>query len=220
MKSQQKPQRKRRKKTATTSLENSLFESGFRRVVGIDEVGRGAWAGPVAVGAFVYSTDSSRVQGVADSKLLTITARDALATKLQEHTNCVSFGSLARINRIGVGKTIEFLISSLISRFDDGETYFLVDGRFAPSFHANSMQIIGGDTKHYSIAAASVLSKVARDDLMKRFAKRYPAYGFSTNVGYPTESHRSALKDSGPSALHRKSFRPIAELLEQQTLWQ
>jgi len=182
-------------------------------------VGRGAWAGPVAVGAFAYDAGSRRVNGVADSKLLTIKQRDSLSKRLADHDSCVSFGSLQRINKLGIGKTIEFLIHSLIERFDDDTTYFLIDGRFAPSFHTHSSQVIGGDYKHYSVAAASVLAKVARDRFMQAVAPRFSEYSFHTNVGYPSAEHREVLQAKGPTQLHRKSFRPIAELLEQRTLW-
>ncbi|KXK25982.1 MAG: Ribonuclease HII [candidate division WS6 bacterium OLB20] len=124
------------------------------------------------------------------------------------------------INRLGIGKTIERLISSIINRFDDGATYFLIDGRFAPSFHRLSRQIIGGDLQHYSIAAASILAKHARDLVMQKMAVRYDSYGFVTNVGYPSPEHLDALDRFGICPVHRMSFRPIAEIAEQKRLWE
>lgn len=221
---QQNPQRQktkpRRRKTASATLERSLVSEGFSRIVGIDEVGRGAWAGPVAVGAYVFSPVNSRISGVADSKLLSPERRSVLSHRLSGHESIVSFGSVDVINRLGIGKTIERLISSIINRFDDGATYFLIDGRFAPSFHRLSRQIIGGDLQHYSIAAASILAKHARDLVMQKMAVRYDSYGFVTNVGYPSPEHLDALDRFGICPVHRMSFRPIAEIAEQKRLWE
>lgn len=207
-----KPKKKRR---LTSSFELQLLRKGYSRIVGIDEVGRGAWAGPVVVSGFVFGTSSKIRRGVDDSKRLTRVKREKLQCLLSDDEHLTLAGGLECINTSGVGKTVERKIFEIIENFQSPETFFLIDGRFATNFGENTMQIIGGDMLHYSIASASILAKVYRDKLMRDLHKDYRHYGFNSNVGYPTPHHLKALDTHGASELHRKSFKPISEMLSQ-----
>ena len=201
-----------------TKLERELFQQQFQRVIGIDEVGRGCWAGPVYVGAFVYTKIQSPIKYVTDSKLLTAEIRENLSRKLIKSEYKVVVGEVTQINKIGIGRTIEDLIARIIEFYYDESTFFLIDGHFARKFGRNTRQIIKGDRLHYSIAAASIIAKVARDSFMIRISKQYPGYKFGINKGYATKVHRLAIQTNGISEIHRTSFSPLKLMLEQYSL--
>lgn len=207
--------RKRRIHKATISLELKILTQGFARVVGIDEAGRGPWAGPVSVAGFVYTQGSHRIKRIEDSKILSAKMRENLFPKLTRRRFLHVFGEIEEINKIGIGRTVENQIGRIVEFFDDGNTFFLIDGRFARKFGKNSLQIIHGDRLHYSIAAASIIAKVKRDRLMREIHKKFPEYAFDRNVGYPSKVHLEALNQYGPTPIHRKSFAPIVKLTDQ-----
>ena len=132
----------KKRKTASSQLERELLESGFHRVVGIDEVGRGAWAGPVVVGAYVFTKKVSLRRGVNDSKQVTRDNRVSIAKKLTLDNHKIAEGSLTLINAVGIGKTITQLIINLVAELRDDHTFFLIDGRFGYNFGENTLQII------------------------------------------------------------------------------
>lgn len=177
-------------------------------MVGIDEVGRGCWAGPVAVGAYVVTSDTKVIESVRDSKQLSASKREVVARELASGKHQVVYGSVEQIDSLGIAKTIEPLIAQLVDSFSE-ETYFLIDGNFSANFGDNSLQVKKGDSVHYSIAAASVLAKVARDGLMREMDSRYPGYGFAQHVGYGTVQHRTAIMQKGLTDHHRLSFEPM-----------
>lgn len=186
-----------------------LKSRNVARVVGLDEVGRGSWAGPVAVGAYVLDLNTPFVEGVNDSKQVSLINRLNLAQVLSGHEHSIHLGDLESINNFGIGQTITNLIKDIVKKYNASDTFFLIDGQFAESFCENSMKVIKGDATYYSIAAASILAKVFRDNLMKDLHNTFPNYGFITNVGYPSKAHIEALKLHGPTEIHRKSFTPI-----------
>lgn len=190
-----------------TELEHQLFTQGFRRVIGIDEVGRGCLAGPVAMGAFVYYPNTPALMGVNDSKLVSPTERDALWDNLSTQEYKIYYGSVNQINSLGLAAVLHDLLAQIVSDFHDEQTYFLVDGYFRTVLPPASQMIIKGDTQHYSIAAASVLAKVERDRLMHQLDKEFPGYLLFKHKGYATVEHRRAIQKLGPSAAHRTSFR-------------
>lgn len=202
------------KKFLNPNFENELLSTGrYTRIIGIDEVGRGCWAGPVAVGAYIFDFNSKFVNNINDSKMLTKIQRNQVYKELSTHTYSTLLGSLKEINEFGIGKTIEHLIDRVVERFYDSHTYFLIDGQFAKNFGENSIKVIKGDSTYYSIAAASILAKVERDTLMEKLDLEYPAYGFAKHKGYATKAHRMALSKLGICKLHRTSFAPIRSLL-------
>ncbi len=205
---------KKKKKFLTPKHEKELLSTGmYTRIIGIDEVGRGCWAGPVAVGAYIYEFDSKPVKKVTDSKQLTKDERSEVYSFLSTHKYSVLFGGLKEINSIGIGKTVEHLITEVIEKYDDSHTYFLIDGQFSKDFSENSLKKIRGDSTFYSVAAASILAKVERDRLMQRLDLEFPNYGFAKHKGYGTKEHRFAIHKFGICSLHRTSYVPIKNLL-------
>jgi len=191
-----------------------LKEKGYGRVIGIDEVGRGSWAGPVAVGAYCLSLNTPWVEGVNDSKQVSLKNREKLVETLSTHIHSVHLGSVENINKYGIGKSITLLIKEIVEIYNSPDTFFLIDGQFSEDFGTNSLKVIKGDATYYSIAAASILAKVYRDNIMKLLHQTYPNYGFLTNVGYPSKAHIDALKIHGPTQIHRTSFAPIGQMLQ------
>jgi ribonuclease HII len=186
-------------------VEHLEWSSGADVVVGVDEVGRGAWAGPLTVGAAVVPADR-RIYKVRDSKLLTETEREALFERVAgwcrawsvghaTHTECDELG-MSEAQRLAARRAIEGLGLS--------PDKVLVDGNW--DFVGGAQRIVGGDRTSLSIAAASILAKVTRDRLMRRLAPEYPPYNFEGNKGYPCPTHKAALQGWGPSAVHRRSW--------------
>lgn len=196
----------------TTKLEIDLLNTGYQRIVGIDEVGRGAWAGPVVVGAFAYYPFSKTIPEVRDSKLLSPAKREIINEELRKEEYSLAVADNTMIDTLGVGQAICALISELIDKFDDHNTFFLVDGRFKADFHLSCKKLVKGDLQHYSIASASILAKVFRDNLMQKLDRFFPNFDFASNVGYPTPRHIKALQQFGPSKIHRFSYKPIKQL--------
>lgn len=202
----------------TLQREKKFFTDGYDLVVGIDEAGRGPWAGPVSVAAYIIKPDSKMHKGVHDSKSITSKNRLQIYEEISipEYT-LHKFGELEDIDSIGVSKTIEKSIDKLIRQIQrenpNKRIKYLLDGYFKRDFNADLDLIIKGDSKFYCIAAASLIAKVTRDKLMIELAKEYPEYSFETNMGYGTKKHQEALQKYGVCKIHRTSFAPIKALL-------
>ena len=173
----------------TYDNERALIAEGRRMVAGVDEVGRGPLAGPVGVGAVILDPDDLP-DGLDDSKALSAARREVLAEAVYARAIAVSlaFASVEEIDR------------------------FNIRGDTPPGLLCPARPIIGGDGLSLSIAAASIVAKVARDALMARLDAVHPGYGFARHAGYPTREHAAALTRLGPCPLHRRSFKPIALL--------
>jgi len=207
------PQIVTKKIQTTNNLEGKLLSSTkYSQIVGIDEAGRGAWAGPVSVGYYIYTKDTIINPIITDSKLLSHKKRQDILAKYNTASYNVLFGSPTLIDKLGIGKTIEKLILDIVKMFDNN-TFFLIDGQFSKNLGPNTLQINKGDVKHYSIAAASIGAKELRDEIMVDYGKKYPNYGFENHVGYGTKAHQEALQKYGVLDIHRKSYKPIAKLL-------
>lgn len=196
---------KRRAPGLTRELE--LWDGGADVVVGMDEVGRGSWAGPLAVGAAVLPRDR-RVYKVRDSKMLTEDEREALfdrvagwcrawAVGTASATECDDLG-MAAAQRLAAGRALEVLGLAPDRVLVDGSWDFVGGGV--------TETIVKGDATCLSVAAASILAKVTRDRRMRAESEHYPAYGFEGNKGYPSPDHRAALHWLGPCAIHRRSW--------------
>jgi ribonuclease HII len=191
--------------------ELELIDSGeYDYVVGIDEVGRGCLAGPVAVGGYLFRPENKVFRKVNDSKLIKMSGRVILHKKLSEHDYMVKYGDNAEIDKIGIGKVLHNLISTIVIEFQEQlnseRIFFLIDGQFSKNFGINTKKVIKGDSTYYSIASASILAKVERDNLMIQMHKLYPVYRFDKHKGYATKFHREIIKNLGISEIHRKSF--------------
>ena len=203
------------------AIEQRLRARGYARVAGTDEVGRGPLAGPVVAAAVVFpDADAPKsIPGLTDSKLLTPTARESLYK-----TICAAVDSweVARveadeIDRINILQASLKAMALAVSHLDPQPDYLLVDGQHSPARYLSDPSAIGvdclikGDSRSASVAAASVLAKVARDRLMREYAIEYPQYGFDRHKGYPTEQHRDAIAQFGACPIHRRSFRGVRE---------
>ncbi|BCX14291.1 MAG: ribonuclease HII [Candidatus Dojkabacteria bacterium] len=191
-----------------------LLNSHYERIVGIDEAGRGCWAGPVAVGAYILDLNSQIFDRVNDSKKLSTATRNALFKNLKPQNFVIKFGSNTEIDTKGITTIIIDKIYQVIQQFRDGKTLFLIDGRHNYNFGVDCLQVLKGDSKFYSIALASIVAKVSRDNLMIDLSKTYKDYNFAKHKGYGTKSHLDELKQFGACAIHRKSFKPVLEFLK------
>ena len=198
------------------SYELELFQKGYKRIIGIDEVGRGAWAGPLVLGAYIFSPNLEIFEKVNDSKKVTKSGRERLFPQLMGSGEILEV-SVEKIDEIGVGKATEYgvleLTKNLSEKFKNEKIYFLLDGNF-PSLNIKNLEtVVDGDAKVYSIACASIVAKVYRDNLMYALSNQYPGYGFEKHVGYGTKFHMGALRRLGITEIHRKSYSPIAKLI-------
>ncbi len=197
-------------------LENSLLKRGYKRIIGIDEAGRGCWAGPVAIAAYIFSFESKTIQGIKDSKLLSENKRKTIFESFEENSFKVLLKPASEVDSIGISKVIENAIIELIEIYNEPSTFFLIDGRFSKIFPGANKQIIKGDRLHYSIAAASIAAKVTRDNLMVKLDEVYPGYEFSKHKGYGTQLHLASINKLGQCAIHRQSFEPLKSLNAKQ----
>jgi ribonuclease HII len=189
------------------SAERELWEAGARVVVGMDEVGRGAWAGPISVGAAVVPADR-RVYKIRDSKLLTESEREALFDRIAGW--CVAWGvghaSHEECDELGMSAAQRLAAHRALERLGMEPDRVIVDGNWDFVGGGRTDRLVRGDRTSLSIAAASILAKVTRDRIMRGLAPEYPAYNFEANKGYPCPVHKAALQGWGPSAVHRRSW--------------
>lgn len=202
------------------ALEKQLWAKGFPHVAGVDEAGKGPWAGPVSAGAVIIYRKEQIVPLVRDSKYMTALQREKAFDQILVRSSGYGIGIVeaSEIDTIGINpavrKAMLIALKQLENRCNISLSYVIVDGsKTLPLLEYASNRIKEGGLYHYSIAAGSVLAKVTRDRIMKNVAKIYPQYGFEQHVGYGTKLHQEALKLHGPCVIHRKSFAPIRMLL-------
>lgn len=210
------PQAVRKSKPVFTpdfSLENQHEGT----VCGIDEVGRGPLAGPVVAACVVIPQDLRElpfVKDIKDSKKLSHTKRYSLFEAITEHfPYAISEISPAKIDEINILQA-SLLAMKISCEEIDGIDHALVDGNKAPDLSCGITTVIKGDSKSVSIAAASIVAKVHRDQIMAKLALEYPHYGWDSNAGYPTKVHIAALEQHGITPYHRKSFAPVRRIAE------
>ncbi len=194
---------------ATFDVEESEIKLGRAPVAGIDEAGRGPWAGPV-VAAAVILDPRAIPEGVADSKALDHAMRESLYARIVA-TSVVGVGiaDVDRIDRDNILNATLWAMSEAVAALAVRPRLALVDGNRMPHLPCEARTLIKGDALCLSIAAASIVAKVTRDRLMVGLAASWPAYGFDRHKGYGTPEHRSALERHGATPLHRRSFRPV-----------
>lgn len=200
-------------------LEKSLWKKGFINIAGVDEAGKGPWAGPVTAGAVIIHKNKQVVKSVCDSKLMTKTQREKAFPQIIKMSSAFGIGIVGEkeIDKIGIQKAVKkamiMALENLKLKFKIDISYILVDGsKTMPLRKTNVQRIKKGGLYHYSISAASVLAKVTRDKIMTNLAKKYPSYGFQKHVGYGTKMHFKALEKYGVSPIHRRSFSPIKNI--------
>jgi ribonuclease HII len=183
-------------------------------VAGVDEAGRGPLAGPVFAAAVILD-DLSPISGLADSKKLSSKKRDLLydIIKAQALCFCVATASVQEIDQMNILQATLLAMQRAVKGLRLKPRKVLVDGNRLPVLDIHSEAIVQGDSKVASISAASILAKVERDRWCVEIDSQYPLYGFATHKGYGTSIHLNALKQHGPCVLHRRSFAPVAQLL-------
>jgi ribonuclease HII len=193
----------------TLKYEKLAWASGAKLVAGVDEVGRGSLFGPVVAAAVVLDS-SYRIRGLRDSKLLPAERREVLADRIREHAVAWSVAAVdaARIDQINIYQASRVAMQEAVSLLNPVPDHLLVD---AMKLDCDLPQraIIHGDALSASIAAASILAKVARDQMISEWDPVFPVYGLASNKGYSTPKHLAALREHGPSPLHRQSFAPV-----------
>lgn len=196
------------------SLERELAP---RRVCGIDEAGRGPWAGPVVAAAVIFEHYELAPDCINDSKQLTRPAREAAYDWLLQAPIVYGIGiaSVEEIDQLNIWQATQLAMRRALDALSHAAEFALVDGKVAPkNFPCPLKPVIAGDEFSYSIAAASIFAKVTRDRLMESYAREYPHYGFERHVGYGTKQHQAALATHGVCPLHRRSYAPIRAILE------
>ena len=194
------------------SIERKAMRKGAKLVCGIDEAGRGPWAGPVVAAAVVLDPKCIP-HGLNDSKKLSEARREALFEPIMASAR-VGIG-IAEVDRIDRDNILQATLWAMAQALDqiEGVALALVDGNRAPALPCPVQTIVEGDAKSLSIAAASIIAKVTRDRIMVGHDQAYPGYGFARHKGYGTALHQEALRRHGVPPLHRTSFAPIAALL-------
>jgi len=197
-------------------LERHAIAAGKAPVAGVDEVGRGPLAGPVTAAAVIL--DPARVpEGIDDSKKLTAGRRAAL---LGEILACAEVGvghaSVAEIDALNILRAAHLAMARAVAGLARRPGLALIDGNMVPEgLDVPCQTVVRGDARALSIAAASIVAKVTRDRLMRDLAQQFPGYGWETNAGYGSKSHIAALRNLGPTPHHRRSFRPVHNILYQ-----
>jgi ribonuclease HII len=193
-------------------FEEEAFGQGATYVVGVDEVGRGPLAGPVTAAA--VRLDPGRLpQGLNDSKVLSAAARERLFDWLMEYAAVsVAHASVEEIDQLNILRASHLAMERAVAALP--VDHALIDGNLIPrGLTCTSRAIVKGDAKSLSIAAASIVAKVTRDRIMVDLAQQHPPYGWDRNAGYPTKAHLQALLDFGVTAFHRRSFKPVHNIL-------
>lgn len=192
-------------------FEQQARDAGFRFIAGIDEVGRGCLAGPVVAGACILDLEKPLPKGLNDSKKLTAKMRDEIAAQLK--ANCIAYAvgqvEAEEIDRINILEATKKAMLIAIGSLSPQADFLLIDALQLKRSDLPQKAIIKGDTISASIAAASILAKTYRDDLMKSYGIEYPQYGFAGHKGYGAASHFEAIRTHGACMLHRKSFRGV-----------
>jgi ribonuclease HII len=200
------------------NYELPLWAAGMANLAGLDEAGRGAWAGPVSAAAVILPCDADlcvRMKGVRDSKQMTSRQRFAWAVKIRRIALAwgVGFASHTEIDAIGILPATRLAMQRALAQLTLPPQHLLLDAVRLPAVALPQTVLIKGDVHSLSIAAASVLAKTARDELLIAWEQEYPGYGFARHKGYGTAAHRQALQVKGPCPLHRFSFAPIRDLI-------
>ena len=195
-------------------LEQEKLRAGFRFVVGIDEVGRGPLAGPVVAAAVGFPAGAA-IPRVNDSKKLTEEQREMLDAAIRSVAGvkiAIAEISVDEIDQLNILRATHKAMKAAAEQIPEADC-LLVDGLPVPGLPAESFNVIKGDAKSASIAAASIIAKVDRDRLMTEMDKLYPGYGLAENKGYGTAAHLKALKDLGVTPIHRRSFAPVRDVI-------
>ena len=196
------------------SFEADLHAKGFEIIAGVDEVGRGPLAGPVTAAAVILDPNNIPT-GLNDSKALSAKKRKVLYDLILQYCRVgVVHVSVEEIDRINILQASLLAMGQAIAQLDPSPSVVLIDGNRIPAgLSVPTQALVKGDAKSVSIAAASIVAKITRDRLMSDLARQNPGYGWDKNAGYPTKEHQLALQHLGVSPHHRRSFKPVHNIL-------
>lgn len=195
--------------------ERKLWEDGYELIAGVDEAGRGPLAGPVYAAAVIFPKDVV-IDGINDSKKLSEKKREALFDIIKENALAYSIVSVdeKEIDEINILNAAMNAFKMALESLEVKPDFALLDGNRAPELDIPFEAVVKGDAKVQSIAAASILAKVARDRYITEMDSVYPQYGFAKHKGYPTKEHKEAVAKYGPSPIHRRTFKGVSEYLK------
>ncbi|WP_299423518.1 ribonuclease HII [uncultured Shimia sp.] len=198
------------------SLEEAAFSRGLSLVAGVDEVGRGPLAGPVTAAAVVLDPNNIP-DGLNDSKKLTAKRREALTEEILKVADvCIAHCTVEEIDEHNILRASHIAMERAVAGLTSVPDHLLIDGNLIPpGLQISSEAIVKGDARSLSISAASIVAKTARDTIMMDLAQQFPGYGWETNAGYPSKKHREALEQLGVTPHHRRSFKPVHNILYQ-----
>lgn len=199
-------------------FEYAALAEGLGPVCGVDEAGRGPWAGPVVAGAAILNPATlpdSLLQGLDDSKKIKPEKRKILLGLLQDHAiTSMGIASVHEIDTLNILAATMLAMSRAVQSLSVKPGMALIDGNRLPKLTCPAEALVKGDGLSLSIAAASIVAKVSRDKIMAKLAETYPAYGWDHNAGYGTKEHQQGLTDFGVTEHHRQSFAPVKKILE------
>ncbi|MCM2563706.1 ribonuclease HII [Lutimaribacter sp. EGI FJ00015] len=198
------------------SFENAARAHGANRIAGVDEVGRGPLAGPVVAAAVVL--DPAHIpEGLRDSKQLSAKRRAALSEIIHDVAQVgIGQASVAEIDQINILRASHLAMERAVAALPEPPDHLLIDGNMIPrDLVIPATPLVKGDTLSVSIAAASIMAKIWRDQVMRDLAQQFPGYGWETNAGYPSKNHKAALRNLGVTPHHRRSFKPVHNILYQ-----
>lgn len=202
-----------------TRKERNLISCGYNIIAGVDEVGRGSWAGPLVAAAVILPIDR-RLYKIRDSKRLNFKRREEMYKKIEQIAESIGVGQATEkeIDSLGLSSAIKLAGVRAIEDLDIEPDFALLDGNWNYLKERIECQtIVSGDSYCLSIACASIIAKVTRDRLLVKYHSRYPQYDFKNNKGYPAPKHKEALEKIGPCKIHRKSYAPIQELINKKS---
>lgn len=200
----------------TFLFENQAYELGYQTVIGIDEAGRGPLAGPV-VAAACYIAPGAELEGIQDSKQLSPSVRREVYEKLIRHPQVVFAIGIIEASIIDSTNILQAAMQAMllaVNNLSVKADYLLIDGNYFPRTTLPGLALVRGDERSLSIAAASIIAKETRDDIMIEYHKKWPSHGFDFNKGYATREHIMAVKIHGVTPIHRMSFEPIRSLVK------
>ncbi len=208
--------------TPSFTIERELFEKGFGHIAGIDEAGRGALAGPLAVSMVMYQSSlfgiplPEDLRKINDSKLLTPRRRDRARKIIEKFSDCALVTLIPHhvIDQLNINGATEYAVKELIRSSPIIPDAIIMDGNYSFNVGVYLIPVIKGDMRSISIASASIVAKVERDRRMEEYDADFPGYGFKRNKGYGTREHREALMIIGPSPIHRESYEPLKSMIQ------
>lgn len=196
-------------------MKDIVIPVGLQFIAGVDEVGRGPLAGPVVAAAVILDVERP-INGLADSKALSASKREALEEKIK--ASCIAWAlgraEVEEIDQINILQASLLAMKRAVSALSPQADYALVDGNRCPELPCPSQAIIKGDQRVESISAASIIAKVARDREMQQLDAQYPGYGLGKHMGYPTKFHIEMLNSLGVTKIHRRSYSPVRKVIE------